>query len=129
MGFLSSLPLLSLGGGALGITVSVLLIAIVLALWALVLMILHPLHATMFIITASIEYLLIQLFGFDLYFNFISFFVIYVIIFAIYTLGLRRWLPLPQTEIEQLLKLAELKKQELISDEEYKAAKKKLLKI
>ena len=129
MGFLSSLPILSFGGGALGITTSILLVAIILALWALVLMILHPLHATMFIIAASIEYLLIQFFGFDIWFNFISFFIIYVIIFAIYTLGLRRWLPLPQTEIEQLLKLAELKQNELISEEEYKAAKKKLLKI
>lgn len=129
MGLLSSLPIISFGGGALGITASILLVAIVLTLWVLVLMILHPLHATMFVITASIEYVLIQFFGFDLWFNFISFFVIYIVIFAIYTLGLRRWLPLPQTEIEQLLKLAELKQQELISEEEYKAAKKKLLKI
>lgn len=129
MGILSSFSFMSLGGGVLGITVSLLLATIMLALWALVLMILHPLHATMFVIAAVFEYLLIYFFGFHLWFDVISFFVFYIFIFGFYTLLLRRWLPLPKTEIEHLLKLAELKKENLLTEEEYKAAKKRLLKI
>ena len=109
---LSSFSFLSLGSSMLGITVSLLLATIMLALWALILMVLHPLHATMFVLTALFEYTLI-----------------YIFIFGTYTLLLRRWLPLPHTEIEQLLKLAKLKEDGLLSDDEYKAAKKRLLKI
>lgn len=118
-----------MGGSVLGVTFSLLLATIMLALWALVLMVLHPLHATMFVLAALCEYLLILLCGFSLWFDFIAFFVFYILIFGTYTLLLRRWLPLPHTEIEQLLKLAKLKEDGLLSEDEYKAAKKRLLKI
>ena len=126
---LSSFSFLSLGSSMLGITVSLLLATIMLALWALILMVLHPLHATMFVLAALFEYALIYIFGFSLWFDLIAFFVFYIFIFGAYTLLLRRWLPLPHTEIEQLLKLAKLKEDGLLSDDEYKAAKKRLLKI
>ena len=126
---LSSFSFLSLGGGVLGITVSLLLATVMLALWALVLMILHPLHATMFVLASLCEYLLISLCGFSLWLDVIAFFLFYIFIFGTYMLLLRRWLPLPHTEIEQLLKLAQLKENGLLSEEEYKAAKKRLLKI
>ena len=118
-----------MGGSVLGVTFSLLLATIMLALWALVLMVLHPLHATMFVLAALCEYLLISLCGFSLWFDFIAFFVFYILIFGTYTLLLRRWLPLPHTEIEQLLKLTKLKEDGLLSEDEYKAAKKRLLKI
>ena len=126
---LSSFSFLSLGGGVLGVMVSLLLATVMLALWALVLMILHPLHATMFVLAALCEYVLISLCGFSLWLDVIAFFCFYIFIFGTYTLLLRRWLPLPHTEIEQLLKLAQLKADGLLDDEEYKAAKKRLLKI
>ena len=126
---LSSFSFLSMGGSVLGVTFSLLLATIMLALWALVLMVLHPLHATMFVLAALCEYLLISMCGFSLWFDFIAFFVFYIFIFGTYTLLLRRWLPLPHTEIEQLLKLAKLKEDGLLSEDEYKAAKKRLLKI
>ena len=126
---LSSFSFLSLGSSMLGITVSLLLATIMLALWALILMVLHPLHATMFVLAAPFEYTLIYIFGFSLWFDLIVFFVFYIFIFGTYTLLLRRWLPLPHTEIEQLLKLAKLKEDGLLSEDEYKAAKKRLLKI
>lgn len=129
MGFLSSFSFLSLGGSALGISVSLLLATIMLALWALILMVLHPLHATMFVIAACFEYVLISWFGFHLWVDFIAFFVFYIFIFGTYTLLLRRWLPLPQSEIEQLLRLAKLKEDNLLTEEEYKSAKKRLLKL
>lgn len=129
MGFLSSFSFLSLGGGVLGITTSLLLATVMLALWALVLMVLHPLHATMFVIAAVFEYLLITFTGFHIWFDFIAFFVFYILIFGTYTLLLRRWLPLPQSEIEQLLRLAKLKEDNLLTEDEYKAAKKRLLKL
>ena len=113
---LSSFSFLSLGSSMLGITVSLL-------------MVLHPLHATMFVLAALFEYALIYIFGFSLWFDLIAFFVFYIFIFGTYTLLLRRWLPLPHTEIEQLLKLAKLKEDGLLSEDEYKAAKKRLLKI
>lgn len=125
---LSSFSFLSMGGSVLGVTVSLLLATIMLALWALVLMVLHPLHATMFVLAALFEYMLISICGFSLWFDFIAFFVFYILIFGTYTL-LLRWLPLPHTEIEQLLKLAKLKEDGLLSEDEYKAAKKRLLKI
>jgi len=129
MGLLSSFSFLSLGGGVLGITTSLLLATIMLALWALILMVLHPLHATMFVISAVFEYLLIKFSGFHLWFDFIAFFVFYIFIFGTYTLLLRRWLPLPQSEVEQLLRLAKLKEENLLTEDEYKAAKKRLLKL
>lgn len=129
MGFLSSIPFMALGNSVLGVTVSLLLAVILLALWALVLLILHPLHATMFVISALFEYALISLFGFHIWIDVIAFFVFYITIFAIYTLFLRRFLPLPKTDVELLIKLTELKKQELLSDEEFKKAKKRLLKM
>lgn len=129
MGFLSSIPFMAMGNSVLGVTVSLLLAVILLALWALVLLILHPLHATMFVITALFEYALIALFGFHLWVDVIAFFVFYISIFAIYTLFLHRFIPIPKTDIELLIKLSEMKKNELLSEEEFKAAKKRLLKL
>ena len=129
MGFLSSVPFLSFTGSAVGISVSMLLTAIMLALWALILMILHPLHATIFVISAIFEYAIIYLFGFHLWADLIAFFVVYILIFGLYTLLLRKWLPLPKSEVELLIKLSQLKTDNLISEEEYKAAKKRLLKL
>lgn len=129
MGFLSSIPFLSIGSGVFGLSVSLLLITIMLALWALILMILHPLHATLFVIAGTVEYALIYFFGFHIWFNLISFFVTYILIFAFYTLFLRRFLPLPKTEIELLIKLSQMKNDGLLDDEEFKKAKKKLLKL
>ena len=129
MGFLTSIPFLSLGGGLFGITVSITLAALMMGLWALILMILHPLHAIMFILAALLEYGVIYFFGFHLWPCFFSFFGFYIFLFAFYTLLLRRWLPLPKTEIEHLIKLAQLKNDNLLSEEEYKAAKKRLLKL
>ena len=71
----------------------------------------------------------VRICGFSLWLDFIAFFLFYIFIFGTYTLLLRRWLPLPHTEIEQLLKLAKLKEDGLLSEDEYKAAKKRLLKI
>ncbi|MBR1756321.1 MAG: hypothetical protein IJ738_01985 [Alphaproteobacteria bacterium] len=129
MGFLSSIPLMAMGNGVLGITVSILLAVILLALWALVLLILHPLHATMFVITVLFEYALIALFGFHIWVDVIAFFVFYITIFALYSLFLRRFIPMPKNEIEMLIKLSELRRTEQLSEEEFKAAKKRLLKI
>ena len=126
---LSAIPFTSVGSGVLGFTFSLLLVTIMLGLWALVLMILHPLHATFFLLAALAEYALISLFGFRLWINFFSFFGIYLFLFATYFLLLRRWLPLPKTEIEQLIKLTKLKQDGLLSEDEFKAAKKKLLKL
>ena len=117
MGILSSIPILSLGSGVFGVTMSIMLAAIMMGLWALVLMILHPLHAVIFLLAALMEYALIYFFGF------------YVILFAMYTLLLRRWLPLPKSEIEHLFKLSQLHQEGLLSQEEYTAAKKRLLKL
>ena len=89
---LSSFSFLSMGGSVLGVTVSLLLATIMLALWALVLMVLHPLHATMFVLAALFEYVLISLCGFSLWFDFIAFLVFYILIVGTYTWLLRRWL-------------------------------------
>lgn len=129
MGFLSAIPFMSLGSGMLGLTISLALAAILLALWALVLLILHPLHATMFVLAALFEYALIALFGFHLWADIIAFFVFYITIFGLYYLLLRHYLPLPKTEVEMLIKLAQLRQDELINEEEYKKAKKRLLKL
>ena len=129
MGFLASIPILSVGSGVLGLSVSLLLITIIMALWALILMILHPLHAVMFVFAAVMEYALIYFFGFHLWFDVIAFFVFYVLIFGIYMFLLRRFIPLPKTQIELLIKLTQLRENEFLSEEEFKAAKKKLLKL
>lgn len=126
---LSAIPFASMSGGVLGFTLSLLLVTIMLGLWVLVLMVLHPLHATIFLLAALIEYAIITLFGFHLWADFFAFFGIYIFLFATYFLLLRRWLPLPKTEIEHLIKLTQLKENGLLSDEEFKAAKKKLLKL
>ena len=129
MGFLSSIPFLSAGGGVLGLSISLFVLTIMLALWVLSLLILHPLHATIFVLTAILEYALICFFGFHLWLDVILFFVFYITLFGTYTLLLRRFLPLPKSETELLIKLAELRKNEQLSEEEYKAAKKRLLKL
>ena len=129
MGILSSIPFFSAGGSVLGVTFSLLSVAVILALWVLVLLILHPLHATLFLLTAFIEYGVISYFGFDLWPDFFIFFGSYITLFALYNLCLKRLLPLPKTQTEQLIRLAELKKEDLLSEEEYKAAKKRLLKL
>lgn len=129
MSILSSIPLFSVGGSILGTSASLLATAAIFAGWALILLVLHPLHATLFIVAALFEYAVISWFGFHLWFNFFSFFICYILLFVLYTLFLRKLLPLPKSDIEQLLKLSELKKQELLTDEEYTAAKKRLLKL
>ena len=129
MGFLASIPILSVGGGVLGLSVSLLLVAIIMTLWTLNLMILHPLHAVMFVMAATMEYALIYFFGFHLWFDLIAFFVFYVLIFGIYTFLLRSFIPLPKTQVELLIKLTQLRENEFLSEEEFKAAKKKLLKL
>lgn len=129
MGFLASIPILSVGSGVLGLSVSLLLVTIIMTLWTLSLMILHPLHAVMFVMAATMEYALIYFFGFHLWFDVIAFFVFYVLIFGIYMFLLRRFIPLPKTQIELLIKLTQLRENEFLSEEEFKAAKKKLLKL
>ena len=129
MGILSSIPFVSLGGGVLGFTISLALAAIVLALWALVLLILHPLHAVMFVLTVLFEYALIYFFGLHFWGDILAFFIFYIAIFGLYSLFLRRYLPLPKTEIEMLIKLAQMRQEELLDDAEYKSAKKRLLKL
>ncbi len=113
----------------MGISVSLLTTAAIFVGWALILLILHPLHATLFLLAALLEYALITFFGFHLWFNFFSFFICYILLFILYTLFLRKLLPLPQSDIEHLIKLSEMKERELLTDEEYTAAKKRLLKI
>ncbi len=129
MGILSSIPFLSLGGGVFGLSLSLMLATVMLALWALVLMILHPLHATMFVLAAICEYALIYFGGFHLWFDVIAFFVFYIGFFGTYTLLLRHFLPLPKTEVEMLLNLSQLKEKGELDEAEFKAAKKKLLKL
>lgn len=129
MGWLTSIPFLSLGGSVLGVSASLLSVTVMMALWVLVLMVLHPLHATIFVLAALVEYALISFFGFHLWFNFFSFFGIYIFLFLMYSLFLRKIIPLPKNIVENLTKLSELKDDGHLSEEEYKAAKKKLLKL
>ncbi len=129
MSILSAIPFLSAGGTIVGTSVSLLATAAIFAGWALILLVLHPLHATLFLLASLFEYALITLFGFHLWLNFFSFFACYIILFVLYTLFLRKLLPLPQSDIERLIKLSELKKENLLTDEEYTAAKKRLLKL
>ena len=129
MSILSSIPILSVGSGILGTSVSALATVAIFLGWALVLLVLHPLHTTLLIITGLLEYAVISWFGFHLWFNFFSFIICYLLLYVLYSLFLRKLLPLPKSDIEHLIKLSELKKQDLLTEEEYSAAKKRLLKI
>ncbi len=126
---LPSLSVLSLGSGVLGVTTSLFLIACVLALWVLALIILHPVHALIFVLAGAIEYLVVEFFFFDIWVNLLIFFAVYLILFGTYSLFIRRLLPLPKSKVEYLIKLSELRDAEKIDEEEYKAAKKLLLKL
>ena len=126
---LPSLSVLSLGSGVLGVSTSLFLLACVMALWVLALIILHPVHALIFVLAGALEYLVIEFFFFDIWVNLLIFFVIYFVLFGIYSLFIRRLVPLPKSKIEQLLKLADLYDAGKISNEEYAAAKKFLLKL
>lgn len=128
MGWFTSISSL-FSGGVLGITVSLLSVTIMLGLWVLVLMILHPLHASLAVLSGLFEYVLIYFFGINPWFNLFSFFIFYILLLVLYTLFLRKLLPLPKSDLELLVKLSSLKKEDLLSEEEYKAAKKKLLKL
>jgi len=128
MGWFTSISSL-FSGGVLGITVSLLSITIMLGLWVLVLMILHPLHASLAVLSGLFEYVLIYFFGINPWFNLFSFFIFYILLLVLYTMFLRKLLPLPKSDLELLVKLSSLKKEDLLSEEEYKAAKKKLLKL
>lgn len=129
MGILSSIPFISASGSVLGITVSLLAVTIVLGLWVLMLMILHPLHAALAVLSGLFVYGLILWFGFNLWVDFFAFFIFYIFLLVIYTLFLRRILPLPKSDIELLIKLTHLKQDNQLSEEEFKAAKKRLLKL
>ena len=126
---LPSLSFLSMGGGVLSITTSLMLIAFIMALWVLALIILHPLHALIFVISAAIEYFIYNFFFFDIWQNLLIFLSIYLLIFGLYNLFIRRLIPLPKSKIEQLVKLSELYDAEKIDAEEFKKAKKILLKL
>lgn len=128
MGWLTSISSM-FSGGIFGVTVSLLSVTIMLGLWVLVLMILHPVHATLAVISGLFEYALIYFFGLNPWFNFFSFFIFYILLLVIYTLFLRKLLPLPKSDIELLVKISTLRKEELLTDEEYKAAKKRILKL
>lgn len=128
MGWLTSISSM-FSGGIFGVTVSLLAVTIMLGLWVLVLMILHPVHATLAVISGLFEYALIYFFGLNPWFNFFSFFIFYILLLVIYTLFLRKLLPLPKSDIELLVKISTLRKEELLTDEEYKAAKKRILKL
>lgn len=129
MSILSSIPFFSVGSGVLGASASLVVTAAIFLGWALILLVLHPLHASLFLLAAIFEYALISLFGFHLWFNFFSFFICYIALFVTYHFFVRKLLPLPKNDAELLIKLSELKKQELLNDEEYAAAKKSLLKL
>ena len=126
---LPSLSVLSLGSGVFSITTSLFLIACVMALWVLALIILHPVHALIFVISGAIEYLIIEFFFFDIWANLLIFFAVYFTLFGTYALFIRRLIPLPKSKIEQLIKLADLHDTGKIDDTEYKTAKKILLKL
>lgn len=128
MGWLTSLSSL-FSGGVLGVTVSLLSVTVMLGLWTLVLMILHPLHATLAVLSGLFEYALIYFFGLSPWFNLFSFFIFYILLMILYTMFLRKLLPLPKSDMELLVKLGQMKKEELLSEEEFKAAKKKILKL
>ena len=126
---LPSLSVLSLGNGAIGITSTLLLISVIMTLWVLALIILHPIHALIFVISATIEYFIYNYFFFDIWQNALIFLGLYLLFFGTYSFFIQRFLPLPKDRIEQLIKLSELYESEKINEEEYKKAKKLLLKL
>lgn len=128
MGWLTSISSI-FSGGILGVTVSLLSVTIMLGLWVLVLMILHPLHATLAILSGLFEYIMIYFFGLNPWFNFFSFFIFYILLMIAYNLFLRKLLPLPKSDIELLVQLSQLKKENLLSEEEFNTAKKRVLKL
>ena len=103
MGWLTSISSM-FSGGIFGVTVSLLSVTVMLGLWVLVLMILHPVHATLAVISGLFEYALIYFFGLNPWFNFFSFFIFYILLLVIYTLFLRKLLPLPKSDMELLVK-------------------------
>ena len=98
-------------------------------LWVLALIILHPIHALIFVISATIEYFIYNYFFFDIWQNALIFLGLYLLFFGTYSFFIQRFLPLPKDRIEQLIKLSELYESEKINEEEYKKAKKLLLKL
>lgn len=128
MGWLTSVPSL-FSGGVIGISLSLLSLTVMLGIWTLLLMILHPLHATFAIISGLFEYAIIYFWGFNPWFNFFSFFIFYILLMILYTLFLRKLIRLPKSDLELLVKISELRKNDLLSEEEFKIAKKKLLKL
>ena len=126
---LPSLSVLSLGNGAIGITSTLLLVSVIMTLWVLALIILHPIHALIFVISATIEYFIYNYFFFDIWQNALIFLGLYLLFFGTYSFFIQRFLPLPKDRIEQLIKLSELYEAEKINEEEYKKAKKLLLKL
>ena len=126
---LPSLSVLSLGNGAIGITSTLLLVSVIMTLWVLALIILHPIHALIFVISATIEYFIYNYFFFDIWQNALIFLGLYLLFFGTYSFFIQRFLPLPKNRIEQLIKLSELYEAEKINEEEYKKAKKLLLKL
>lgn len=128
MGWLTSISSM-FSGGIFGVTVSLLSVTVMLGLWVLVLMILHPVHATLAVLSGLFEYVLIYFFGLNPWFNFFSFFIFYILLLVIYTLFLRKLLPLPKSDMELLVKISTLRKEEMLTEEEYKAAKKRILKL
>lgn len=128
MNFLTSAASL-FSGGILGITFSLLSVTAVIAVWALVLMILHPLHASLAVISGLFEYFIIKIFGISPWLNFFSFFICYIVLLVIYTVFIRRLMPLPGNISAKLEKLCTMKDKGYLSDEEFKAAKKQLLKL
>lgn len=128
MGWLTSISSM-FSGGIFGVTISLLSVTVMLGLWVLVLMILHPVHATLAVFSGLFEYVLIYFFGLNPWFNFFSFFIFYILLLVIYTLFLRKLLPLPKSDMELLVKISTLRKEEMLTEEEYKAAKKRILKL
>ena len=123
------LPLsaLSLGGGTFGITASLLSVALIMSLWVLALIILHPVHAVIFLISAGIEYFIYNFTFFDVWQYVLIFFVIYLTIFATYELFVRKLIPLPKNKADTLIRICELHEAGQLDDEEFKQAKKLLL--
>ena len=128
MGWLTSISSM-FSGGIFGVTISLLSVTVMLGLWVLVLMILHPVHATLAVLSGLFEYVLIYFFGLNPWFNFFSFFIFYILLLVIYTMFLRKLLPLPKSDMELLVKISTLRKEEMLTEEEYKAAKKRILKL
>ena len=126
---MSPLSVISLGSGALGVTTSLLLVALIMSLWVLALIILHPVHAVIFLISAGIDYFIYNFSFLDVWQYVLIFFAIYLSVFGLYELCIRRFLPLPRNKNDYLIKLCELHEAGKLDDEEFKQAKKLLLKL